>query len=65
MYRTICTILRYDTIQFIRYAHFIERFMSTYDTPIRYETFYTRFNTYRVSYDIDNYAWEHYGAAVN
>ena len=30
--------------------------MSTYDTSVRYGTFYTRYNTYRVSYDTDNYA---------
>ena len=29
--------------------------MSTYDTPIPYETFYTRNDTYRVSYDTNNY----------
>ena len=36
----------YDTIQFIWYAHYIVRFMNTYYTPIRYETFYTRYDTY-------------------
>ena len=34
--------------------------MSTYDTPIRYETFYIRYNTYRVSYDTDNYGGKHF-----
>ena len=44
MYRTIRKILRYDTIRFIRYVHCIIRFMSTYDTPIQYRTFYTRYD---------------------
>jgi len=37
MYRTIHMIL-HDTIRFIRYAHCIVRFMSTYYTPELYET---------------------------
>ena len=36
----------YDTIQFIWYAHYIVWFMSTYYMPIRYRTFYTRYDTY-------------------
>ena len=48
MYRMIRTILRYDMIQFIQYAHCIVQFMSTYDTPIQYRTFYIRYNTYRM-----------------
>ena len=32
----------------MRYIHCIVRFMSTYDTPIRYRTFYTRYDTYRM-----------------
>ena len=42
-------------IRFIWYAHCIVRFMSTYDTPIWYRTFSTRYDMYRVLYDIDNY----------
>ena len=34
----------------------IVRFMSTYDTSVRYENFYTRYDMYCVSYDTDNYA---------
>ena len=29
--------------------------MSTNDIPLWYETFCTRYDTYRVSYDTDNY----------
>ena len=50
----------YDTIRFIRYNHCIIRFMSTYDMPIRYETFYTRYDTIRyVSYNTDNYVYKY------
>ena len=46
----------YNTYNFtIRYTHCIIRFMSTYDTLIRYGTFYSRYDTYRVSYDTNNY----------
>ena len=59
MYRTIRTILRYDTIhtihtlnrtihEYLRYADTIQNFLQT----IRYVSY----DTYRVSYDIDNYA---------
>ena len=34
---------------------YIKRFMSTYDTFLRYKTFCTRYNTYCVSYDTTNY----------
>ena len=34
--------------------------MSTYDMPIRYETFYTRHDTIRyVSYNTDNYVYKY------
>ena len=46
-------ILQYNTIHTI--PHCIVRFMSTYNTPIRYRTFYTRYDTYHISYDTDNY----------
>ena len=51
MYRMI---LQYNTIHTI--PHCIVRFMSTYDTSVRYENFYTRYDMYCVSYDTDNYA---------
>ena len=49
MYRTIHKILRYDTIRYIQYAHCIVRFMSTYNTLIRYEIFYTQYDMYRTT----------------
>ena len=33
--------------------------MSTYDTPIRYGTFYTQYNTQYVSYDTNNYVYKY------
>ena len=59
MYRTIRMILRYDTIhtirtlyrtihEHLRYADTIQNFLHT----IRYVSY----DTYRVSYDTDNYA---------
>ena len=54
-FKTFVYVL-YDTYDFtIRYAYCIVQFMNTYDTPIRYGTFYIRYDTYRVSYDTDNY----------
>ena len=43
-------------IRFIRYVHYIIRFISTYDMQIRYKIFCIQYDTYRISYDIDNYA---------
>ena len=65
MYRTIHTILRYDTIhtirtlyrmihEYLRYADTIQNFLHT----IRYVSY----DTYRVSYDTDNYARRYHGA---
>ena len=59
MYRTICTILRYETIytihtlyrkiyEHLRYADTIQNFLHMIQ--------YVSYDTYRVSYDIDNYA---------
>ena len=64
MYRTIRTILRYDTIHMIRtlyrtiyehlrYADTIQNFLYT----IRYISY----DMYRVSYDTNNYAWAVFG----
>ena len=39
------------------FTYCIVRFISTYDKPIRYGTFYTRYDTYCVSYNTDNYAY--------
>ena len=58
MYRTIRTILRYDTIhtihilyctihEYLRYVDTIQKFLH----PIRYVSY----DTYHVSYDTDNY----------
>ena len=49
-------------IRFIRYTYCIVRFISTYDMPIRYKTFYTRYDMYRVSYDTDNYGCMEYNS---
>ena len=62
MYRTIRMILRYDTIYMIRtlyrtihehlqYADTIHNFLHT----IRYISY----DTYRISYNTDNYAYTH------
>ena len=48
MYCMIRTVLRYDTIRFIWYAHCIVRFMSIYDMLIWYKIFYTLYNIYRM-----------------
>ena len=62
MYRTIRTILRYDTI------HMIHTLYRTIHKHLRYvDTIrnffhvirYVSYNTYRVSYNIDNYAYLH------
>ena len=47
----------YRMIRFIRYTHSTIRFMSIYDMPVRYGTFYTytRYDTYCVSYNTNNY----------
>ena len=61
MYRTICTILRYETIytihtlyrkihEHLRYTDMIQNFLHT----IRYISY----DTYCVSYDTDNYSVE-------
>ena len=52
MYRMICTIHRYDRIQYDTHLC-IGRFMSTNDTALQYETFCTQYDTYhtiRIAY---------------
>ena len=53
-YDTYDSPIRYDSYD----THLcIGWFMSTNDTPLRYKTFCTRYDTYRVSYDTDNYGY--------
>ena len=51
MYHTICTILRYDTIYMLctLYRTIYKHFLCLYDTK------FCTHNTYRVSYNVDNY----------